>query len=239
MIVRSARHSERGFTVTAQAIIGSEVIEFWPDMVRHHRRKQAEKLARQGMQAQLPRRLLLKPPLRLLPRNPKAPLLRGYLDDVGTAGPHTLASFGAQVLGQADLDRRQPVIAAAQRETPRRVAWICRRKSGQQGVRCDPIRITPLADVRRQLYGCKRLVNLCEIIIRRQPGAGAVRLPLVLDQAHCRDNVRVGLGIGRSGRITAMLRIVAVCILGPKPMHHEAQVAPAFRAVGVSGAELR
>ena len=38
----------RGFTVTAQAIIGSEVIEFWPDMVRHHRRKQAEKLAKQG-----------------------------------------------------------------------------------------------------------------------------------------------------------------------------------------------
>jgi hypothetical protein len=41
---------ERGFTVTAQAIIGSEVIEFWPDMVRHHKRKQAEKLARQGVQ---------------------------------------------------------------------------------------------------------------------------------------------------------------------------------------------
>jgi hypothetical protein len=38
----------RGFTVTAQAIIGSEVIEFWPDIVRHHRRKQAENLARQG-----------------------------------------------------------------------------------------------------------------------------------------------------------------------------------------------
>jgi hypothetical protein len=37
----------RGFTVTAQAIVGSEVIEFWPDIVRHHRRKQAEKLARQ------------------------------------------------------------------------------------------------------------------------------------------------------------------------------------------------
>ena len=36
----------RGFTVTAQAIIGSEVIEFWPDIVRHYRRKQAEKLAR-------------------------------------------------------------------------------------------------------------------------------------------------------------------------------------------------
>ena len=41
---------ERGFTVTAQAIIGSEVIEFWPDIVRHHKRKQAEKLAKQGIQ---------------------------------------------------------------------------------------------------------------------------------------------------------------------------------------------
>jgi hypothetical protein len=40
----------RGFTVTAEAIVGSEVIEFWPDMVRHHRRKQAEKLARQPSQ---------------------------------------------------------------------------------------------------------------------------------------------------------------------------------------------
>jgi hypothetical protein len=45
---------ERGFTVTAQAIIGSEVIEFWPDMVRHHKRKQAEKLARQGIQTPAP-----------------------------------------------------------------------------------------------------------------------------------------------------------------------------------------
>ena len=42
---------ERGVTVTAEAIIGSEVIEFWPDIVRHHNRKKAEKLARQGGQS--------------------------------------------------------------------------------------------------------------------------------------------------------------------------------------------
>jgi hypothetical protein len=36
----------RGLSVTAQGIIGSEVIEFWPDIVRHHQRKEAEKLAR-------------------------------------------------------------------------------------------------------------------------------------------------------------------------------------------------
>jgi hypothetical protein len=40
----------RGFSVTAQGIIGSEVIEFWPDIVRYHKRKQAEKLAREGAQ---------------------------------------------------------------------------------------------------------------------------------------------------------------------------------------------
>jgi hypothetical protein len=36
-----------GFTVTAEGIVGAEVIEFWPDIVRHHRRKQAEKVAKQ------------------------------------------------------------------------------------------------------------------------------------------------------------------------------------------------
>jgi hypothetical protein len=45
---------ERGVTVTAEAIIGSEVIEFWPDIVRHHNRKKAEKLARQGGQSAVP-----------------------------------------------------------------------------------------------------------------------------------------------------------------------------------------
>jgi hypothetical protein len=67
---------ERGFTVTAQAIIGSEVIEFWPDIVRHHRRKQAEKLARQGCQSTLLSLLLSNqapdPPLR-----PPPPTLSG------------------------------------------------------------------------------------------------------------------------------------------------------------------
>lgn len=36
-----------GLTVSAEGIVGAEVIEFWPDIVRHHKRKQAEKLARQ------------------------------------------------------------------------------------------------------------------------------------------------------------------------------------------------
>lgn len=37
-----------GLTVSAEGIVGAEVIEFWPDLVRHHRKKQAEKLARKA-----------------------------------------------------------------------------------------------------------------------------------------------------------------------------------------------
>ncbi len=35
-----------GLTVSAEGIVGAEVIEFWPDIVRHHQRKKAEKKAR-------------------------------------------------------------------------------------------------------------------------------------------------------------------------------------------------
>ncbi len=35
-----------GLTVSAEGIVGAEVIEFWPDLVRHHQRKLAEKQAR-------------------------------------------------------------------------------------------------------------------------------------------------------------------------------------------------
>ena len=38
---------EDGFTVSAEGIVGSEVIEFWPDIVRHYKRKREQKAARQ------------------------------------------------------------------------------------------------------------------------------------------------------------------------------------------------
>jgi hypothetical protein len=39
-----------GLTVSVEGIVGAEVIEFWPDLVRHHKRKQAEKAARKDAQ---------------------------------------------------------------------------------------------------------------------------------------------------------------------------------------------
>ena len=37
-----------GLTVSAEGIVGAEVIEFWPDLVRHYKRTHAEKLARRA-----------------------------------------------------------------------------------------------------------------------------------------------------------------------------------------------
>ena len=39
-----------GLTVSAEGIVGAEVIEFWPDLARHLKRKREEKLARQAAQ---------------------------------------------------------------------------------------------------------------------------------------------------------------------------------------------
>ncbi len=40
-----------GLTVSAEGIVGAEVIEFWPDLARHMKRKHDEKLARQAAQS--------------------------------------------------------------------------------------------------------------------------------------------------------------------------------------------
>jgi len=40
-----------GLTVTVEGAVGAEVIEFWPDLVRHYRQKQAQKQARAQAQA--------------------------------------------------------------------------------------------------------------------------------------------------------------------------------------------
>lgn len=40
----------RGFTVSAEGIIGAEVIEFWPDIARHHANKAREKAAKKQAQ---------------------------------------------------------------------------------------------------------------------------------------------------------------------------------------------
>ena len=41
---------ENGLTVSAEGIVGAEIIEFWPDIARHYKQKHAEKLARQTAQ---------------------------------------------------------------------------------------------------------------------------------------------------------------------------------------------
>jgi hypothetical protein len=58
-----------GFTVSAEGVVGAEVIEFWPDMVRKHNRKKAEKLAREA--AEKDARDAAKPVPQTAPATPK------------------------------------------------------------------------------------------------------------------------------------------------------------------------
>ncbi|MGB8479057.1 MAG: hypothetical protein WCE63_09465 [Acidobacteriaceae bacterium] len=41
---------QRGVTVTIEGAVGAELIEFWPDIAGHYKRKKAEKLAREAAQ---------------------------------------------------------------------------------------------------------------------------------------------------------------------------------------------
>jgi hypothetical protein len=61
----------RGLSVTAQGIIGAEVIEFWPDMVRHYRRKQAEKAAKRAAQQDAQDAQAAKPASKTPPAQPQ------------------------------------------------------------------------------------------------------------------------------------------------------------------------
>jgi hypothetical protein len=63
----------RGLSVTAQGIIGSEVIEFWPDMVRHYERKHAAKLAKQAAQQDAQDAAKQKSSTPAAPANPTQP----------------------------------------------------------------------------------------------------------------------------------------------------------------------
>jgi hypothetical protein len=40
-----------GLTVSVEGIVGAEVIEFWPDIARHYKKKHAEKAARLAAQS--------------------------------------------------------------------------------------------------------------------------------------------------------------------------------------------
>jgi hypothetical protein len=60
-----------GLTVSAEGIVGSEVIEFWPDLVRHYKRKHDEKLARLAAQSDAQSAAAAQPAPAAEPRNPQ------------------------------------------------------------------------------------------------------------------------------------------------------------------------
>jgi len=77
-----------------------------------------------------------------------------------------------------------------------------------------------------------------EEVVGREAGAGAVRVPLVTQQARVGVDVAEARGITRTGLSRAVLRVGAVRVLGPETVEDEGWVARALGRVGVAVAEL-
>jgi len=71
-----------------------------------------------------------------------------------------------------------------------------------------------------------------------EPGAGAVGLPLVLEEAGVGVDVGVLGGVGGAGGVGAVLRVGAVGVLGPEAVEDDGGVAGALDGGGVRVAEL-
>ncbi len=80
--------------------------------------------------------------------------------------------------------------------------------------------------LRRNLYLSKRLLDVRKIILRRQPAAGAVRCPFMLNESasrHNRQDVLDGL-LRHWLRRSAIVRVGTVVVLRPQTMHDETEV---------------
>ncbi len=77
-----------------------------------------------------------------------------------------------------------------------------------------------------------------EVGVGREAGAGAVGLPLMLEEAGVGVDVGVLGGVGGAGGVGAVLRVGAVGVLGPEAVEDEGGVADALDVGGVGVAVL-
>jgi hypothetical protein len=155
-----------------------------------------------------------------------------------SAGPHRPACDGVKLFVQADLDSRQVIIPATERQTGRWNGWIAllnQRKNLERRHRNLCLQLgQPRWDSKR-LECCSRCP---EKVIGREPGAGSMCLPLMFQQPCIRIDIAVIGWIRWSRRIAAVLWVAAVRILRPKPVQHERCVPAAFRRARMRIAEL-
>jgi hypothetical protein len=160
-------------------------------------------------------------------------LRRGNADGVGAAGPDGAAGGGLAGFVQADLDRGEVVVAAAEGQRGR---WNFRVGLGDEVENlCGGKRdlAGELGESGRHDKGLEGGTGGGEEGVGGEAGAGAVGTPLVLEEASVGVDVLVLGGVARAGGGGAVLRVGAVGVLGPEAVEDEGGVAGALGCVGV------
>ncbi len=145
---------------------------------------------------------------------------------------------GFQILVHANLNSCEVVVAAADGEGAGRDSRIALYEQRTHLTWRQRGLLSQMSKLRRDMYQLLRLTRMGKKLISRQTGAGAVRLPFVLEQRCVRVDVSVLRGTGGAGIVAAILWIGAVVILRPQAMQREGTVLSALGRGGVPVAEL-
>lgn len=139
---------------------------------------------------------------------------------------------------EADFDCGEVVVAAAHREAGGSDRGIGRGEEAEDLRRWKRDLFVQRSEGRRNEDGVKGRARQLEEGVGREPGAGAVSLPLVLEKAGVGVDVAVLRGVCGTGCVAAVLRVASVVVLGPETVQDEGGVLRALDVGGMRVAEL-
>lgn len=143
-----------------------------------------------------------------------------------------------QVLVEAEFDGGEEVVAAAEGEAISGEAGVGGVEEIEDGRGWHGRLVIEGGELPWDLHRVDGAAGEVEEGVGGETGAGAVGLPLVLEEAGIGVEVAEGGGIGRAGDVGAVFGVGAVVVLGPETVEDEAEVLGALGFLGVGGAEL-
>ncbi len=143
-----------------------------------------------------------------------------------------------EVFAEAELDGGEVVVATAEGEAVRGEAGVGGVEEVKDGGGRQGLLVIEGGELSRDVEGVDGSAGEREEGLRGEAGAGAVGLPLVLEEAGVGVEVAEGGGVGGAGDVPAVFRVGSVDVLGPQSVEDEAQVLGALGLLGVGGAEL-
>ncbi len=143
-----------------------------------------------------------------------------------------------EVFAEAELDGGEVIVAAAEGEAVRGEAGVGGVEEVKDGGGRHGLLVIEGGELPRDVEVVDGSAGEREEGLRGEAGAGAVSLPLVLEEARVGVEVAEGGGVGRARDVAAVFGVGSVDVLGPQAVEDESQVLGALGFLGVGGAEL-